>query len=63
LNIGSRSTSGNAGNVIMEFGMGEIMGYAVSMESLSIIDLLFSYWHLIMHEYFFKEKLRFPLSV
>ena len=37
MNIGSRSTSGNVGNVIIESGVIEIIGFAVSMESLSLI--------------------------
>jgi hypothetical protein len=37
LNIGSRSTSGNVDSVIIESSMVEVMGFAVSMESLSLI--------------------------
>ena len=37
MNIGSRSTSGNVGSVIIESGVIEIIGFAVSMESLSLI--------------------------
>ena len=48
---------GNDGSVIIEFVVIEIMGFAVSMESLSV----FSFWHQRMQEYFF-QKMQISIS-
>ena len=60
MNIGSRSTSGNVGNVIIESGVIEIIGFAVSMESSSLIVQFLAPMDVGI---LFFQKLRFPLPV
>ena len=60
MNIGSRSTSGNVGNVIIESGVIEIIGFAVSVESLSLIVQFLAPVDAGIR---FLKKLRFPLPI